>query len=204
MTQRTVELRLELLKKVGEGFSNREVVKHLVEKFGVTKNGVYYHFRTLNRWISQYSDLSNTRNLQFQVFQRYNHVYRETSFQYVHCQDHNARIGYLRTMLEAIKCLREFLPTETAPAGVDEIRLRWEEPKLHLYMWDPSGDGIAATDIETAKKIVKAFTPEEQALIQRAKKLWLDKKVQLSREKPKDVNDLLKDYKDVSEGENKK
>ncbi len=132
MRQQTVEIRLELLKHIGMGFTQAETVKHLVEKFGVTESGAYYHFRTKQRWIKDYADFNSVGDLQDQIFQRFNHVYREASFQYQHCQDHNGRIGYLRTMIEASKCMQSFLPTNV-DSTVDDVKR-----VLENYRWDMS------------------------------------------------------------------
>ncbi len=132
MRQQTVEIRLELLKHIGMGFTQAETVKHLVEKFGVTESGAYYHFRTKQRWIKDYTDFNSVGDLQDQIFQRFNHVYREASFQYQHCQDHNARIGYLRTMVETCKCMQSFLPSNVE-STTDDIK-----HVLENYSWDLS------------------------------------------------------------------
>lgn len=131
MRQRTTALRLELLKKTGEGYTQAETIKHLVDKFNVTRSGAYYHFRTKKQWMKDYVDLANVQELQSQIIQRYNHIYREASFQYQHCMDHNGRVGYLRTMLEAAKCMRAFLPDGVCDTDVvTKIELSWNLDKL--------------------------------------------------------------------------
>ena len=108
--QNTVEIRLELLKKIGEGFNKRETVKHIVETFGVTEQTAYYHFRTKEKWINQYCGFD--ADFSFQVKQRFNHIYREASFRYLHAEGDNARIGFLRTMIEANSKCAEYLPKD--------------------------------------------------------------------------------------------
>jgi hypothetical protein len=120
----SVEIRLELLKKVGEGNTKRETVKYLVNKFGITEQTAYYHFRTRDKWLSQYCDFN--KDFVFQVQQRFNHVYREASFQYLHAKEDNARIGYLRTMLEANSKLGEYV-SKDAKNNIDKITLQWKE-----------------------------------------------------------------------------
>ncbi len=132
MRQQTVEIRLELLKKIGQGFSQKETCKHLMETFGITESGARYHFRTKKRWIKDYINLGNVENLQQQLFQHFNHIYREASFHYLNCQDHNGRIGYLRTMLEAAKCMQSFLP-DNVDTSVNDIR-----QTLENFSWDLS------------------------------------------------------------------
>ena len=151
MQQNTVEIRLELLKKIGQGFSERETVKHLTEKFGITESGAYYHFQTRDKWIGQYTDLSKAEELQFQVFQRYNYVYREASFQYQHCQEHNARIGYLRTMIDAVKCLKEFIPA-TALETLEEDKKHPDFPPIDSYNEEERQVILKAEEIITKKE----------------------------------------------------
>lgn len=167
----TVELRLQLLKDIGEGLSTRETVKHLSEKFGITQSGAYYHFENKDKWIGQYSDLTQSKNLLFQLFHRFNYVYREASFQYLHSQNDNARIGYLRTMLDAACQLRDFLPKEKDGSTVTP------EKAFYLLMWGENDDA------ETTQKIMDVMTNEEKQLVANAHKLWTSKKIEAFRKR---------------------
>ena len=123
----TVDIRLQLLRDIGAGLSKRETVKHLTEKFGITTSGAYYHFETRSKWLPQYANFD--RDFAFQVKQRFNYIYREACFQYLHSQNDNAKIGYLRTMLEANSKCAEFLPEDAKDEKPDGYILTWQEPE---------------------------------------------------------------------------
>jgi hypothetical protein len=142
----TSEIRQKLLKKVGEGFSKPETVKYLVETFKISKQAVYYHFNTKDKWIGNYGS-ENREDLKFTVLTRFNHIYREASFQYQHCQEHNARIGYLRTMLATLAKLADWGLIE------DSVLLENEtEPQIWLTTWRN----------DLAKGVIDAMTPKQK------------------------------------------
>ena len=123
----TVEIRLELLKKQGEGYSKAETVKHLSETFGITRSGAYYHFETLGKWSSQYLDFDNVKDFQFNIMNQLNTINREASFQYLQAKDDNSRIGYMRVRLEALSKLKEFLPEGAKDDKPDGYRIEWKD-----------------------------------------------------------------------------
>ena len=90
------------------GFSKRETVKHLTQKFGITEQGAYYHFQTLNSWVDQYLDFKNKAEFQFNILNQLNSINREASFQFMHTADPKAKIGFLRVRLAALSKLAEF------------------------------------------------------------------------------------------------
>ena len=109
---RTVAIRTELLKKQGEGFSNPEIVKHLKATFDITKAGVYYHLNSKDKWIDEYSKVFG-KDLGATIRQRFDHVYREASFRYLQSREDNARIGFLKVMLETNKVLLSFYSSDS-------------------------------------------------------------------------------------------
>ena len=160
--QSTVEIRLELLKKIGEGFNKRETVKHLQETFGITEQGAYYHFRTKDKWLPQYCAFD--ADFSFQVKQRFNHIYREASFRYLHAEGDNARIGFLRTMIEANSKCAEYLPKdELADTNIS-------------VGWKANSDSMKDT-LEYNSKwrdwVGDNCTPEENKTITDMTRLWI-------------------------------
>jgi len=113
LTQITHNLRVDLLKRMGMGYSKAEIVKFLVEKYEVTPSGAYYHFNSWDRWIGNYSAFSNDKTLGTEVYERYRHIFREASFELLQCKEHNARVGLYRVMLEANKGMLSFYSNET-------------------------------------------------------------------------------------------
>lgn len=118
----TVEIRLQLLKDVGAGFSMHETVKHLIEKFQISRSAAYYHFKTRDRWLKDYADFSDSRNLLFQVLTQLNYVNREASYQYLQTADPNAKIGFLRVRLDALGKLAEYSVIPELTRDIEEIK----------------------------------------------------------------------------------
>jgi hypothetical protein len=118
----TVEIRLQLLKDVGAGFSKHETVKHLIDRFRISRSAAYYHFKTKDRWLKDYADFSDSRNLLFQVLTQLNYVNREASYQYLQTADPNAKIGFLRVRLDALGKLAEYSVIPELTRDLEEIK----------------------------------------------------------------------------------
>lgn len=125
----TVEIRLQLLKDVGEGLSKAETVKDLIEKFNITKSAAYYHFKTKDKWFKNYGDFSNSKNLVFELLSQLNYVNREASFQYLQAKDQNTKIGFLRVRLDALSKLAEFGVIPELASDLAEIKRVMEKRK---------------------------------------------------------------------------
>jgi hypothetical protein len=95
----------------------------LTEKFSITKQGAYYHFNTKEEWLPQYSGFD--ADFAFAIRQRFNYIYREATFQYLHAQNDNAKVGYLRVMLEANSKCSDFTPD--LPQQNIKYELSWKE-----------------------------------------------------------------------------
>lgn len=172
----TVEIRLELLKKQGEGYSKAETVKHLVEKFGITRQGGYYHFETLDTWSSQYLDFENIHDFQFNILNQLNTINREASFQYLTAHDDNAKIGYLRTRLTALDKLAEY-----AGLNADKVIDPQTGKVVHLHMWRPGDVPIDSIELTWKKpKWMKSreeldlskLTAEEKEVLDQAARIF--------------------------------
>lgn len=109
------EIRLEILKKQSEGYSRAETVQLLKETHKVPRSTSQYHFKRMPKWITAFIDLKNSEILQGKLANNYWQIIREASFQYQHAKDDNARIGYLRTKLEATARLSAYLPQKLQP-----------------------------------------------------------------------------------------
>jgi AcrR family transcriptional regulator len=81
------------------GFSKAETVKALTEKLEVSKQAVYYHFNCRGKWQSNFIALKDSQRLLEVRMSRLNYIYREASFQYLHADNSNAKVGFLRVML---------------------------------------------------------------------------------------------------------
>jgi hypothetical protein len=67
------------------------------------------------------------RELRDLTLNRLNHVFREASFQYQHARntDYNAKVRFLRVMLDAMAQFTEFAKASKSQFKTDEIKLTW-------------------------------------------------------------------------------
>ncbi len=104
------EIKQKILKAEGLGFNRPEIVKVVSEQCGVSRQDVYYHLGNRAKWQSDFLNFKDSEQLQNLTLNRINHIYREASFQLqqTRAEDHNAKVGYLRVMLEASAKLAEY------------------------------------------------------------------------------------------------
>lgn len=138
-------IRLEILKKQSEGFSRAETVQLLKETYNVPYSTSQYHFKLMPKWIGTFIDLKNAEVLQAQLANIYWQVIREASFRYLQAKDDNARIGYLRTKLEATARLSGYLPEDLQPNSSIIIAL---ENNLVVKATSPINSEVATANIQ--------------------------------------------------------
>jgi hypothetical protein len=101
MRQQVLERRVELLKMEGSGFSTIDIVKHLSQKYGVSERQLYYDYEKRKIWQTMIQQLADPEALMLKIINRYEQIYQKASFIQLQADNDNARIGALRTMLEA-------------------------------------------------------------------------------------------------------
>ena len=126
----TIERRLEFLKKEAEGFSLCEIVKELSNKYQKTERTVYYDASTRETWQPLYSQLFELDKARLIVINRYNYIYRESSFNYRQ-GDSSQKPTYLKLMLEVTKNLIDLLGLQSIKESQDEAE-RMEQLKKEL------------------------------------------------------------------------
>jgi len=127
-----IERRLNFLKKEAEGFSLCEIVKELSKKYQKTERTVYYDASTRETWQPLYTQLFELDKARLIVMNRYNYIYRESSFNYRQ-GDSSQKPTYLKLMLEVTKNLIELLGLQSIKDSQDEAE-RMEQLKKGLPM----------------------------------------------------------------------
>ena len=126
--QNVTEIRLEILKNEGQGYTKAETVKNISEKLHVSRQDVYYHYGIRDKWQGDFLDFKNACELKQIIVSRLNHVYREGSFQYLHADNSNAKVGALRLMLDATLSFADYFKDQTLEQLVRDV----EEIKKQL------------------------------------------------------------------------
>lgn len=121
-----VERRLEFLKMEAIGFSLCEIVKHLAKKYHKTERMIYYDAKTRGTWQPLYTQLFELDKARLMVLNRYEHIYREASFEFRQGSD-TQKPAYLKLMLDVTNNLITLL-------GLQSIResAEFEERNLSL------------------------------------------------------------------------
>ena len=125
-----IERRLEFLKKEAEGFSLCEIVKELSKKYQKTERTLYYDASTRETWQPLYTQLFELDKARLIVMNRYNYIYRESSFNYRQ-GDSSQKPTYLKLMLDVTKNLIELLGLQSIKDSQDEVE-RMEQLKKDL------------------------------------------------------------------------
>ena len=114
-----IERRLEFLKIEAEGFSLCEIVKELSKKYRKTERTVYYDASTRETWQPLYTQPFELDKARLIVMNRYNYIYRETSFNYRQ-GDSSQKPTYLKLMLEVTKNLIDLLGLQSVKDSQDQ------------------------------------------------------------------------------------
>ena len=125
-----IERRLEFLNLEAEGFSLCEIVKELSKKFRKTERTLYYDASTRETWQPLYTQLFELDKARLIVMNRYNYIYRESSFNYRQ-GDSSQKPTYLKLMVEVTKSLIELLGLQSIKDSQDEAE-RMEQLKKEI------------------------------------------------------------------------
>ncbi len=125
-----IERRLEFLMLEAEGFSLCEIVKELSKKFRKTERTLYYDASSRETWQPLYTQLFDLDKARLIVMNRYNYIYRESSFNYRQ-GDSSQKPTYLKLMLEVTKNLIELLGLQSIKDSQDQAE-RLEQFKKEL------------------------------------------------------------------------
>ena len=118
-----MDRRLDILKMEGNGSNRVEIVRHLSEKYDVTRRTLYYDFEKRGKWqpaIGQYAD---RKKLVLRLLNRYEQIYRMAAFKHMQSSHDNIQLGALKVMLEANDRLFEKLVLTELSSEVEKIQL---------------------------------------------------------------------------------
>ena len=128
MDQMTIERRLEMLKLEGNGLEPSEIVKELSVKYKVTERMVYKDFETRSSWQPQLQEMEKAL---LKVRNRHEQLYRKAVLAYMQAKSDRARIAALNLMRQINVELAELAGAKfQSEAEMEEIRIKWEDPKV--------------------------------------------------------------------------
>jgi len=150
-----VERRLELLQMEGTGFDQKEIVKHLSEKYHVHERTVYYDFQKREGWQPALTQVKNKTKMFFKVINRYEQIYRKASFMQLQAQNENAQVGALKVMLDANTRTADMLSLQRMEVPVDTFKVEWKSNELERAAWKEMYDKVLTKkEKDTLQKII--------------------------------------------------
>lgn len=122
MRNQVLERRTELLKMEGLGFTKYEIVKQLTNKYDVSDRMLYYDYQRRKSWQPLIQELADPEKLVLKIINRFEQIYQRAAFIHIQADNDNARIGALRTMIEANSKLAETVALRDVAKDLAEIK----------------------------------------------------------------------------------
>jgi len=96
---KTLERRLKLLEKEGEGLSPAEIVQELSLQFNCTCRTIYKDFQKRAEWQPTLQQLGNQKDLILKVLNRYEQLYRLAHRKFLNSANESCQVAYLKLMM---------------------------------------------------------------------------------------------------------
>ena len=137
MLEETLERYLFELKLEGDGLNDREIVKEVCAKFGVSKVTGYHDLKTKSTWQPLIQSLSRAL---LKAQNRHEQLYRKASFMYSQAKSDRARIAALNLMRQINMEQTELSgakPTEQQTQNEPD-QIMWVDPEDLKRQYTPS------------------------------------------------------------------
>lgn len=106
----------------GLGFSKNEILKQLTSKYGISDRMLYYDYQRRKSWQPLIQELADPQKLILKIINRFEQIYQRAAFIHLSADNDNARIGALRTMIEANSKLAETVVLRDIAKDLAEIK----------------------------------------------------------------------------------
>ena len=111
MNLRILKRRVEMLDAVSTGLHPSAVIGQLAEKYGVSERALWSDWQRRARWVPVLLDLERYAEFTEVVGQKLNAVQKAAWSIYLQASNDSARVGALRTVLEALEIHRDIVQT---------------------------------------------------------------------------------------------
>jgi hypothetical protein len=118
---RLLKRRVELLDAVSSGLHPAAVVGQLAEKYGVSERCLWSDWQRRSKWVPVILNLEKFGDFSEIVDQKLNAVERAAWSIYLKASNDNARVGALRTVLEALELRSDIVQTEGVLERLDRL-----------------------------------------------------------------------------------
>jgi len=113
--------RVEMLDAVSSGLHPAAVVTQLAGKYGVSERCLWSDWQRRSKWVPFLLSLEKYADFAEMVEQRLNTVQKAAWSIYLKASNDNARVGALRTVLEALEIHRDIVQTKDIIDRLDKV-----------------------------------------------------------------------------------
>jgi hypothetical protein len=159
MQLQTLERRLELLRLEGNGLTRPEIVEELTQKFGCSKDTVWYDLRTKPRWQPVITEIKQAL---LTIINRHEQLYRKASLAYMKAGDNKEKMLAVNLMkninAESFDMLQSSGFIEKAPDKIESLN----KNLTIIRMWQPD-DSTTDADSANQKGSLSEVLPVSEA-----------------------------------------
>lgn len=121
MNLRILRRRAEMLDAVCTGLHPSAVIGQLAEKYGVSEKALWSDWLRRERWVPFLLELEKFGDFSGMVVERLNGVQKAAWSIYLQASNDSARVGALKTVLEALEIHRDIVQTQGVLERLDKL-----------------------------------------------------------------------------------
>ena len=121
MNLRLLRRRAEMLDAVCTGLHPSAVISQLAEKYGVSEKCLWSDWLRREKWVPFLLELEKFADFSGMVVERLNGVQKAAWSIYLKASNDSARVGALRTVLEALEIHRDIVQTQDVLERLDKL-----------------------------------------------------------------------------------
>jgi len=123
--------RAEMLDAVSTGLHPSAVVAQLAEKYGVTERALWSDWQRREKWVPVLLNLEKYTEFTDVIEQKLGAVQKAAWSIYLKASNDSARVGALRTILEALEIHRDIVQTRDIIDRLGKLEESVQERKVH-------------------------------------------------------------------------
>ncbi len=131
MNLKILKRRADMLDAVSTGLHPSAVVSQLAEKYGVTERALWSDWQRREKWVPVLLNLERYAEFTDVIEQKLNAVQKAAWSIYLKASNDNARVGALRTVLEALEIHRDIVQTRDIIERLGKLEESVQEQKVN-------------------------------------------------------------------------
>ncbi|MDH5266608.1 MAG: hypothetical protein OEW62_02890 [Candidatus Bathyarchaeota archaeon] len=131
MNLKILKRRAEMLDAVSTGLHPSAVVAQLAEKYGVTERALWSDWQRREKWVPVLLSLEKYAEFGEMIEQKLGAVQKAAWSIYLKASNDSARVGALRTVLDALEIHRDIVQTRDVIDRLGRLEEVAQEQKMH-------------------------------------------------------------------------